>query len=243
MMADGVRGDLLRYFDGDLELHGEVYRPAGPSNGRAMLVVHEADGIGGNVRRHCAMLADLGYTVLAADMHGSGRVLEGEDMMAALERFRADPDYLRARVRAGLDALLDLGVAGPEQTAAIGYCFGGFSVLELARSGAPVRAVASFHGLLTTNRPANAEQAMPAIAVYTGALDPLVPPDDVAGFQGEMMAARADWQMSIHGRALHSFTNKDVAALGDPRMAYDQQAHSQSWDALLNFLDFTLNFG
>lgn len=242
-MTDATRGEVLRYFDGALELHGEVYRPTGSPNGRAMLVVHEADGIGGNVRRHCAMLADLGYTVLAADMHGHGRVLEGAEMMAALERFRGDPDYLRARVRAGLEALLGLGVAGPEQTAAIGYCFGGLSVLELARSGASLRAVGSFHGLLTTNRPAVAGQAMPAIAVYTGALDPLVPPEHVAGFQAEMMAANADWQMCVYGRAFHSFTNKDVAALGDPRMAYDAQAHSQSWDALLAFLDSAFTLG
>ncbi|MET0250532.1 MAG: dienelactone hydrolase family protein [Sphingobium sp.] len=242
-MADEPRGELLRYFDGDLELHGELYRPAGSSNGRAMLVVHEADGIGGNVHRHCAMLAELGYTVLAADMHGGGRVLEGAEMTAALEHFRADPDYLRARVRAGLDALLAMGVAGPEQTAAIGYCFGGFSVLELARSGAPVRAVGSFHGLLTTGRPAVAGQAMPAIAVYTGALDPLVPTEHVAGFQAEMMAADADWQMTVYGRALHSFTNRYVASLGDARMAYDAQAHAQSWTALLAFLDSAFSLG
>jgi len=242
-MKDATRGEVLRYYDGGLELHGEVYRPARSSNGRAMLVVHEADGIGGNVRRHCAMLADLGYTVLAADMHGLGRVLEGDEMMAALDRFRGDPDYLRDRVRAALDALLALGVAGPEQTAAIGYCFGGFSVLELARSGAPLRAVGSFHGLLTTSRPAVAGQTMPAIAVHTGALDPLVPPDHVAGFQAEMMAAGADWQMTIYGRALHSFTNKDVGGLRDSRMAYDARAHEQSWAALLAFLDASLNLG
>lgn len=228
------------YSAGEVECCGELYRPVGIANGRAVLVVHEADGIGGNVRRHSRRLAALGYTVLAADMHGDGRVLEGAEMHEALDRFRRDPDHLRARVRAGLDALAEASGCDAGSIAAIGYCFGGFAVLELARSGAAVAAVASFHGLLTTRRPAEPAMIRSQIAAFTGAKDPLVPPADIAEFQCEMMAAGAQWQLTIYGQALHSFTNRDVDDLGDPRMGYDATAHEQSWAALLRFLNDAL---
>lgn len=229
-----------RYSDGDVECRGELYRPSGAANGRGVLVIHEADGIGGNVRRHSHRLADLGYTVLAADMHGGGQVLEGAAMHEALDRFRSDPDLLRSRARAGLDALAEASGLETDRLAAIGYCFGGFAALELARSGAPFAAVASFHGLLTTRRPAEAGVIRAQVAVFTGARDPLVPPEDVEGFQAEMMRCGADWQMAIYGRALHSFTNPDVDRLADPRMVYDRHAHEQSWASLLMLLDEAL---
>lgn len=224
------------YSDGETEFVGEFHDPHGVANGRAILVVHEADGIGGNVRRRCAMLAGLGYVAAAADVHGGGRVLADDAIPGALASFREDPSRLRGRMRAALGALCDeTGLAG-HQVAAIGYCFGGWAVLELARDGADVAAVASFHGLLTTSRPAPVGGIGARIFASTGALDPLVPPEHVAAFQQEMTEAQADWQLIVHGRALHSFTNVDVDQLGDPRMAYDAAADRQSWSALLAFL-------
>jgi dienelactone hydrolase len=228
-----------QYRDGPDELIGELYRPAG-REGRGVLVVHEADGIGGNVRRRCAQLANLGYVALAADLHGGGRVLEGDEMRAAVEAFRADPECFRRRVRAGLDALASVPGVDPERLVAIGYCFGGLAVLELARSGAPVRAVASFHGLLTTKAPAEPGAIRAKVAAYTGAKDPLVPPEDIAAFQAEMMAADADWQLTVYGQAWHSFTNIGVKDSPDPRMGYDPDADRQSWVAALMFLDNAL---
>ncbi|MFC0205822.1 dienelactone hydrolase family protein [Novosphingobium soli] len=233
------RGTPHVYRHDDLELRGELYLPSGAANGRAALVVHEADGIGGNVRRHCARLADLGYVAVAADMHGEGRVLEGEEMQAALATFRSDPELLRARARAGFDALAAIPGVDAGAIVAVGYCFGGFAVLELARSGAPVRAVASFHGLLTTCRPARPGEIGARVAVFTGAKDPLVPPEHVAAFQAEMTWADADWRMAVYGRALHSFTNCDVDGLNDSRMAYDPESHALSWAAMLAFFDVT----
>ena len=225
------------YHDGDCALHGELYRPRGEANGRAVLVVHEADGIGGNVRRHCAGLASLGYVAAAADMHGSGRLLEGEAMMQAVSAFRADPDFFRRRVRAGFDALCASEGVKADQAAAIGFCFGGTAVLELARSGTPVAGVASFHGLLTTTAPARVGAISAKVLASTGGLDPLVPTEDVAAFQHEMDTAGADWHLLVHGRALHSFTNKAVGELADPRMAYDPTAHRLAWATLITFLD------
>ena len=235
-----LAGQRHVYRDGDIELIGEIYPPSGQPNGRAVLVVHEADGIGGNVRRHCSMLAADGYFVLAADMHGGGRVLQGEEMFAALQRFKEDPPLLRQRVRSGLDELLAISGVDAAQCAAIGFCFGGFTVLELARSGAPVAAVGSFHGLLTTNEPARPNEMTARIAVFNGDRDPLVPPQDVAAFEEEMRHAQADWQLTNYGPAFHSFTNEDVDSLNDPRMRYDRAAHVLSWKALNDFLDFSL---
>lgn len=229
--------ETFLYFDGDTPLNGELYRPVG-GDGRGVLVVHEADGIGGNVRRRCAQLAELGYLALAADLHGEGAPLEGEAMRTAVEGFRAEPERFRRRVRAGLDALA--GITDADRLVAIGYCFGGTAVLELARSGAPVRAVASFHGLLTTQAPAEPGALSAKVAAYTGAKDPLVPPEDIAAFQAEMMAADADWQLSIYGQAWHSFTNIGVKDSPDPRMGYDPEADAASWAAALRFLDSAL---
>lgn len=227
----------FRYGDGDVVLLGELHRPVGPGNGRAILVVHEADGIGGNVRRRCAMLAGLGYVAAAADLHGGGRTLPDDAIGPAMARFRADPPLLRRRVGAGLDALIAATGFPPDRIAAIGYCFGGYAVLELARAGSAVRAVASFHGLLTTEVPARPGDLTARVLACTGARDPLVPPGDVAAFQAEMAAADADWQLVVYGRALHSFTNEAVDGLGDARMAYDRSADIQSWAALRGFLD------
>jgi dienelactone hydrolase len=224
----------------DIALQGEFFAPTAPSDGRAVLVVHEADGIGGNVRRHCHRLAARGYSVLAADMHGAGRPLEGAAMQAALDRFRAQSDLVRGRVAAGLAALRAATGIDTSRCAAIGFCFGGFAVLELARAGSDVAAVASFHGLLTTARPATPGSVRARVAAFTGARDPLVPPADVAAFAAEMIVAEADWQLHAYGNARHGFTNAAVDGLGDPRMAYDARAHRQSWNTLLAFLDESL---
>lgn len=231
-----MRPDIWTYHDGDLPLTGEIYRPGGAANGRAILVVHEADGIGGNVRRHCALLAELGYTAAAADMHGKGRPLVGEEIPSALAAFKSDKDLLRRRVIAGYDALKTECGLTDASIAAIGYCFGGTAVLELARSGVPLAAAASFHGLLTTASPAGPGAIAARVLACTGARDPLVSLEDVADFQAEMAQAEADWQLAVFGRAMHSFTNSAVDSLGDERMAFDPLAEEASWAMLQVFL-------
>lgn len=227
-------GERWIYHDGPLELQGALYQPTGAPNGRAMLVVHEADGIGQNVRRRCAMLAALGYTAAASDMHGGGRVLTADEIPAALDRFKNHAGLIRGRIGAAFAALAtETGLP----VAAIGYCFGGYAVLELARSGAPAVAVASFHGLLSSPAPASAGTIRAPIFVATGDRDPLVPPADVIAFEEEMRSAGAEWHLLAHGRALHSFTNPGVDTLGDPRMGYDSAADAISWAAALAFLD------
>lgn len=230
-------GSPWTYRDGDVALTGEIYRPKGTGNGNAVLVVHEADGIGGNVRRHSQKLADQGYIAAAVDMHGKGRPLTNDEIMPAMTAFKDDPAYLRRRIGAAHEALRAEFGLGDHQIAAIGYCFGGLTVLELARSGAAVAGVASFHGLLTTAARAERGAIRCRVLACTGARDPLVPLDDVAAFQREMAEADCDWQLAVFGRALHSFTNVDVDNLGDARMAYDEEAEHTSWAMLQMFLE------
>jgi dienelactone hydrolase len=232
-------GEEVSYRDGEAELIGILERPERP-NGRAALILHEANGLGSNVRRRARMLAELGYLALAADLYGGGRTYGAEGAAREMHGLRADPQRFRRRIRSGLDHLLRIGEISPARTAAIGYCFGGTAALELARGGAAMAAAISFHGLLTTDLPAKAGELTAKILACTGARDPLVPPGDVAAFQEEMAAAEADWQLIVYGRALHSFTNPNVAGMGDPRMDHDPSADRQSWAAALHFLDEAL---
>lgn len=231
-----IDGETWAYADGDLALAGELYQPREP-NGRAVVVFHEADGIGGNVRRYCKKLADLGYVAAAADMHGRGRPLEADEIAPALAEFMSDRALLRRRALAACEALQLATGLQARAIAAVGYCFGGTTVLELARAGAPLAAVASFHGILTTTAPSRPGTITARVLACSGYRDPLVPSADLAAFQEEMAAADADWQLCVFGKAMHSFTNQAVDGLGDPRMAYDPEAAEASWAMLRLFLE------
>jgi dienelactone hydrolase len=233
-------GDYIDYRHGEVDLTGLLELPSSP-NGRAVLVVHEANGLGDNVRRRAQMLAELGYVAFAADLYGGARTYAAAAAVEQMDRLRGDTETFQARVRAGLDRLAEVEGVDRSKMAAIGYCFGGTAVLELARSGAPVAAVVSFHGLLTTPQPARAGEVQAKILACTGAKDPLVPLADVTAFQEEMAAAEADWQLIVYGRALHSFTNPNVRGMGDPRMDHDPSADRQSWAAALLFLGEALD--
>lgn len=231
-----IMAETIIYSEGGEELRGLLERPERP-NGRAILVVHEANGIGDNVKRRARMLAELGYVAFVPDLYGGGLAYEGAEAVERMDRLRGDAQAFRSRVKAGLDRLLQVGGAGPARVAAIGYCFGGLAVLELARSGADVAAVVSFHGLLRSDLSARRDEVRARVLACTGAKDPLVPLEDVTEFQREMDAAGADWQLIVYGKALHSFTNPNVKGMGDPRMDYDPSADRQSWAAALAFLD------
>ena len=147
------------------------------------------------------------------------------------------PDLLRRRVRAGLDALAAVPGVDRGRLAAIGYCFGGYSVLELARTGAPVACVVSFHGLLETKRPAVAGVAKAKILACTGSADPIVPREQVTAFEKEMMEASADWQVITYGGAKHAFTNVAADTIPMPGFGYSATADARSWMAMRNLFD------
>ena len=234
--------ETLSYRDGDTDLAGLLARPAGASaaNPRpGVLVAPEVTGLADHPKRRIAMLAELGYVALAADPYGKDVApgWENRDRMVAL---KADRPALRARFRAAYDALAALPEVDASRMLAIGYCFGGCCVLELARMGTPVLGVASFHGLLDAPLPAGPGDIKAKVLVMTGVADPLVPFEQVQAFEEEMTAADADWQVITYGGAGHSFTNADMKAGERPGFEFEARADARSWRALLDFFGETI---
>ncbi len=207
----------------------------GPRPG--VLVIHQWMGLTDNERMRARMLAELGYVALAADVYGQG-VRPADAAAAAKEagKYYADRALLRARVAAGLDTLKKQPGVDAARCAAIGYCFGGGAALELARSGADLRGVVSFHGSLDTPLPAQKGQVMARLLVCHGAADPFVKPEAVRGFVDEMEAAGVDYELVMYAGAVHAFTQKEAG--NDPARgaAYQERADQRSWVAMKAFL-------
>ena len=226
------------YQSGDKTSIGYLALPDGSGARPGILVVHEAPGRDDHVKRRAEMLAGLGYVALAADLYGGG-VVGGspQESFALMGPLRENPDLLRQRVRAGLDALMAVPGVDRGRLGAIGYCFGGYSVLELARTGAPVACVVSFHGLLETKRPAAAGTIKGKILACTGSADPIVPRDQVTAFEKEMVEAGTDWQVITYGGAKHAFTNTAADSIPMPGFGYSPTADARSWTAMRNLFD------
>jgi len=149
---------------------------------------------------------------------------------------RDDSDRVRARTRAALDALAELAIVDRSRLAAIGYCMGGSFALELARSGAPIRAVVAFHAGLETTAPAHRGQIKASVLVCTGADDSHITIQHVGGFVEEMRAAEVDYEIDVYGGAQHGFTVRDADRRGIPGLAYNAKADARSWETMLRFL-------
>ena len=220
-------------------LKGELFGgEAGPRPG--VLVMHNALGLGTQVREVAAKLADLGYVALATDMFGAELSSDPAKAGPYFAALQANPDLLRARLTAWHDTLAGLPHVDAARTAAVGYCFGGFCVLELARTGAPLKAVVSFHGLLGTQRPAAPGTIKGQVAAWCGGQDPFVPLDQVETFRAEMAAAEASSQITVFSQAAHGFTDPDAGKMGRPGVAHDPLADQVSWAGALALLKAVL---
>jgi dienelactone hydrolase len=160
--------------------------------------------------------------------------------MARLGPLMQDPLKIRALGQAGLDVLTAQPQVDTAKLAAIGYCFGGTMSLELARGGAPLRAVVGFHSGLATARPDDASNITGKVLVCIGTEDPLVPPEQRSGFEEEMRKGGVDWRMNLYGGAAHSFTNPAAGEMGVPGIEYHQPTDVRSWAAMLDLFDETL---
>ena len=232
-----IVSEEYRYSDGDVPLTGCVVRPDGIGRQPipALLLVHGGAGLDEHARSQAKRYAALGYIVLACDMFGPGVAGDRGRVIAALTAMRDDPDLLLRRARSGLEALQTRpDVAEP--CAAIGYCFGGMTVLALARNGTDLAGVISMHGSLATPRPAAAGTVSAKILVCHGARDPHVPLSDVTAFIDEMHQAQADWQLIVYGNAVHGFTHTDAVPGAIPGVAYDTLADRRSFQAASDFL-------
>jgi len=173
--------------------------------------------------------------VLACDMFGEGVAGNRERVIACLTGLRDDPDRLVQRAQAGLTALAaSAGTDG--RFAAVGFCFGGLTVLTLARTGAALVGVVSMHGSLATVRPAEPGAVRARVLACHGALDPHVPMADVVSFAAEMDHAGADWQLIMYGGAVHGFTHEHAVPGAIPGVAYDEAADRRSFQAARTFL-------
>jgi len=227
----------VEYRHGDTSMRGFLAYDDGFKDKRpGVLVVHEWWGLNDFARERTLKLAGLGYVALAADMYGGGATTSDREEAGKLAGvLRNDPGLLRARAQAALQVLAADPRVAPQRLAAIGFCFGGTMVLELAYSGANLAGVASFHGSLPRPQPGDLKNLKASILVLHGANDPLVPAADIAAFEEAMRQAGADWQMVFFGGAVHSFTNPAAGDNQATGAAYDSRAARRSWRCLQEF--------
>jgi dienelactone hydrolase len=210
----------------------------GPRPG--VLVAHEASGVSEVVKQRARRLADLGYVAFALDYVGDGVVIQNRSESTALVASMMEaPDRIRAIASASLDVLRVQPEVDPRKLAAVGYCYGGTAVLELARSGADVACTVGFHSGLSTQRPDDARQIKGKILVCIGAEDPLVPPEQRLAFEREMRAGKVDWRLYLFGNAAHGFSNPEADRVGHPALAYHRPTDERSFRAMRDLFDET----
>jgi dienelactone hydrolase len=229
--------EVIEYKQGDTTLKGYLaYDTAHTGKRPGVLVVLEWWGLNDYTRSRSDQLAKLGYIAFAVDMYGNGVATTDPKEAAALAgKLKNDRALMRERVKAGLDVLLKQTETDPKRVAAIGYCFGGTTVLELARSGADIAGVVSFHGGLDTPNPGDAKNIKCRVLVLHGADDPFEPTAQVLDFQKEMKDAKVNWQMNFYGGAVHGFTNPNNGSDPSKGVAYNKQADQRSWNEMKLF--------
>ena len=235
-----IRGVPVEYSAGGTTMKGYLAYDDGFSGKRpGILVVHEWWGHDEYARRRARMLAELGYVALAVDMYGEGKQAHHPDDAGKFSgEIRKNMDLGRERFLAARKVLQEHKFTDPGRIGAVGYCFGGSVVLQMARDGMDLGGVASFHGGLTTDAPAKPGAVKAKVFVATGAEDKFIPPDQVEAFEKEMKAAGADFRLVSYPGALHSFTNPDADANGKKfnlPLGYNAEADRKSWAEMQAF--------
>jgi dienelactone hydrolase len=219
---------------------GRLAVPDGEGQRPAVLIAHEGPGLDEHQRNRADQLAELGYVAFALDYQGGGvSMTDREAMMARLDQLWHDPARTRELAGAGLKILLDQPRVDPTKVAAIGYCFGGHLVLELARAGTNLAVVVGFHPRLATPRPLDAANITAKVLVCVGTEDPLISVGERLTFEEQMRAAGVDWRMNLYGGAQHSFTHPGVDRIGVPGLLFDPISAERSWRAMLDLFDET----
>jgi dienelactone hydrolase len=227
----------VEYKQGDTVLEGWIaYDSSFQGKRPGVLLVHQWKGVGDYEKKRAEMLAKLGYVAFCADVYGKGvRPQTTQEAGAQSGKLKGDRQLLRARVNAGLDALKKNERVDATHVAAIGYCFGGTTAIELARSGANLAGVVSFHGGLDSPTPADGKNIKCRILALHGADDPFVPAKDLTAFEEEMRSAKVDWQLVKYGGAVHSFTDWNMDGKTLPGAQYNEAADKRSWEAMRVF--------
>ena len=232
-----IRTQTVEYQHGGTTFEGFVaYDDSVKVPRPGVLIVHQWKGLTEYEKKRAEMLAHLGYVAFAVDIYGKGvRPKDTAEAGATAGKYKGDRALLRARVNAGLEAMRKQPLVDPKRIVAIGYCFGGTTVIELARSGADIAGVVSFHGGLDSPTPADGKNIKCKVLACHGADDPFVPVKDRTAFEDELRNAGVDWQLIQYGGAVHSFT--DWNADGSMKGAqYNERADHRSWADLKQFL-------
>lgn len=228
-----MQPESLAYSDNGASLTGLIYRPQGTP--RAAIVVYPTiTNQEGVVLAKAQSLAEHGYLAFVADMYGKAPA-DFEQAREFMGEIRATPEIFRRRMRSALKALATRDEADGLAIGAIGFCLGGGAVLELAREGAPLEVVVSFHGMLGTDLPAEKGKVTARILVCHGDADPAIPRSQVIAFWEEMDAAEANWHFHSYSGVKHGFTNP--APPHSPAIAYDPSADRQSWASMFSLFD------
>jgi dienelactone hydrolase len=231
-----IQSKTIEYKQGDAPLEGVLVwddATSGPRPG--VLVVHQWLGLTDYEKHRATMLAQLGYVAFCADIYGKGvRPKDTSEAGALAGKYKGDRPLLRQRVNAGLEQLKKTELVDTKHVAAIGYCFGGTTVIELARSGADLSGVVSFHGGLDSPTPADGKNIKCPILACHGADDPFEKPEDLAAFESEMRDAKVDWRLIKYGGAVHSFTQPDPG-FSNPGAKYNEKADKRSWEDMKMF--------
>ncbi len=228
--------------NGQRHIHQLFFDKTRPGPRPGILVFPEAYGLGEHALQRAERLAALGYAALAVDIHGEGREFSDlTQVRPAIVALFGDRPAWRARLRAALDVLLAQPQVDGSRTGAIGFCFGGACCLELARSGAPLNAIVTFHAGLQAPLEADAGQIKAKVLICHGSQDPLLKPEALDAVLAELSRDRVDWQLLSFGGTGHSFTNPDADARGVPGFAYNANADRRSWASMQGL--FTEVFG
>ena len=234
-----VVGREVEYKQGDALLQGYLaYEDSAKEKRPGVIIVHEWKGLNEYAKSRARQLAELGYVALAADIYGKGiRPESHEEAAKVSDAYRSDRNLTRARGKAALDFLRSQDGVDRNKIAAIGYCFGGMTALEMARAGFDLKGAASFHGFLATPAPAGPNDIKAKIVVFHGKEDKFIPEEEVKAFKEEMARAKADFQFIVLEGAVHSFTVPQAGGDKSTGMAYNEEADKRSWAMLLDFFD------
>jgi len=230
-----MQRETLTYQADGLTMKSELFFEPSTGPRAGVLVYPEAYGLNKHALARAERLASIGYVALACDLHGEAQVVEDLGVsIGMLDGLYADPSKTRARAFGGLRALVARPEVDAARIGAIGFCFGGTMSLELARSGADIKAVVGFHSGLATVAPKTDAKAIKArILVCIGGDDPFIPLQQRADFEKEMRDAGVDWQMNIYGNTVHSFTNPTAADAKRPdAVRYSAEADERSWKSM-----------
>lgn len=238
LLTAAVTGKAIEYPVGEVLCEGwHAYDESVAGKRPAILIVHQWTGLSENEKMRAEMLAKLGYNVFALDIYGKGIRPQPPESAKESGKYKENRALFRKRLEAGLQVLRGLPQTDPENIAAIGYCFGGTGVLELARGGAKIDGIVSFHGGLGTPTPDDAKNIACEVLVLHGADDPYVPPAEVEAFHREMKAAGVEYEFVAYPGAVHAFTQKMAGDDPSKGAAYQAEADAKSWEAMKAFFD------